>query len=201
MLPNDEDDGEDVDCLDNTLLRTGEDVGSLTEEGWGGRELSREVLLLLLLLMLLGVVKDIEELKPEYGDDDKLVIFRFMADDILLPIELMFRMFSSMESSIVLTEFFADKLSILSDEDAGELQSIFIAELSAFVCETLEKDVFLLPLARRCSPKSFSFSPFLRVSLITDVFLFADVEDDRVFMEDVANALLKSEVVLLLSYL
>ena len=78
----------------------GGDAGNMTEEDGGGRELKSEVLLLLLLFDMLGVVKDVEPLNPEYGDHDKLVCFLFIAQDILLPIELMFLVFSSMGSSV-----------------------------------------------------------------------------------------------------
>ena len=150
-----------------------------------------------MLLEILDVVNDVDELNPEYGDDDRLVLFLFIAEEIRLPIELIFLAFSSIESSV--KELFVDRLSILSEED-GELQSEFATELSAFVCATLEKELFL-PLEMIWSLNIFSVpSQFLKDSLTTDLVLFDDKDDDGVLRDADANVLVKSAV-LLLSYL
>ena len=183
------------------MFLRGDDEGSLTDADEGGRELNSEVLLLLLLLMLfeiLDVVNDVDEVIPEYGDDDRLVLFLFIAEEIRLPMELIFLAFSSTESSV--NELFVDRLSILREEDV-ELQSALIIEFNAFVCETLENDV-LLPLERIRSLNTFSVSPqFLKESLTTDLVLFDDKDDEEdVLRDEEANVLVKSAV-LLLSYL
>ena len=113
-------------------------------------------------------------MKAEYGEDeaDKHVNLRFIADDILLPIEPMFRIPSSIESSLWnVIELLLDILSILRDV-IEELDSEFTSVLKILVWGTLEKDI-LLPLAECLSRKSLSLSPFRDKSLITEVVLFA----------------------------
>lgn len=149
------------------------------------------------MLEILDVVNDVDEPSPEYGDDERLVLFLFIAEEIRLPMELIFLAFSSIESSV--KELFVDRLSILSEED-GDLQSAFATELSAFVCATLEKELFL-PLEIIWSLNIFSVpSQFLKDSLTTDLVLFDDKDDDGVLRDADANVLVKSAV-LLLSYL
>ena len=81
------------------FLRGADDDGSLTDAEEGGSELKRDVLLLLLFDTLGVVVREVDDVKAEYGEDeaDKHVNLRFIADDILLPIEPMFRIPSSIE--------------------------------------------------------------------------------------------------------
>jgi hypothetical protein len=148
-----------------------------------------------MLLETLDVANDVDELNPEYGDDDRLVLFLFIAEEIRLPIELIFLALSSIESSA--KELFVDRLSILSEDD-GELRSAFVTE---FVFETLEKEL-LLPLERIRSLNIFSVSlQFLKESLTTDLVLFDDKDDaDDVFRDADASVLVKSAV-LLRSYL
>ena len=148
-----------------------------------------------MLLEILDVVNDVDELNPEYGDDDRLVLFLFIAEEIRLPMELIFLVFSSIDSSV--KELFVERLSILSEED-GELQSAFVTEL---IFETLEKEL-LLPLERIRSLNIFSVSlQFLNDSLTTDLVLFDGADnDDDVLSDADANVLVKSAV-LLLSYL
>ena len=173
----------------------GDDDGSRTDEDEGGRELRRDVLLLLLLFDMLGVVKDVEQLKPEYGDEDKLVRFLFIAEDILLPIELMFLVLSSVGSSVVL-EF--NKLSKLWGEET-EVQLAFITEFSVFAWETLEKDV-LLQFVRIRSLKPFSLSPLFRLSPNAGAFLLFDMAEDGAMLLDVDDNDVVKSVVLLRSY-
>lgn len=185
------------DGCDKPLFLRGDDEGSLTDADEGGRELKREVLLLLLLLMLLeilDVVNDVDELNPEYGDDDRLVLFLFIAEEIRLPMELIFLAFSSMDSSV--KELFVERLSILIEEDG---ESAFVTEFVFW--RALEKEL-LLPLERMRSLNTLSVSPqFLKESLTTDLVLFDDADDnDEVLRDADANVLVKSAV-LLLSYL
>ena len=64
--------------VDNNML--------FEEEDEADAELRSEMLLLPLPL---AVVKEFVEAKPEYGGvEDRLVLFLFIADEILLPIEL-----------------------------------------------------------------------------------------------------------------
>ena len=69
----------------------------------GGRELKREVLrrLLLLLLMLLNelVVNDVADVMLEYWDEQSDVLFLFIAELILLPMELISVTLSSIDLS------------------------------------------------------------------------------------------------------
>lgn len=53
----------DCDCCGNPFFLM-EGDGNMTDEDEGGRELRRDVLLLLELFDMLGVVKDVEQLKP-----------------------------------------------------------------------------------------------------------------------------------------